>query len=147
MFLFLSDKGAKECVEAARLRIEEEVNELEQQVSIDCVIPQKFHRTIMGSKGVRVQSVTTEFGVRIKFPEKSMAPENETEADLSNGQSPVAEGVDETPKPCDIIAITGIYRFYFFSFEAAFHFRTTSNESKSWETWRVLTSYWYFDFV
>merc|ERR1712136_239742 len=100
-------KGAKECVEAARLRIEEEVNELEQQVSIDCVIPQKFHRTIMGSKGVRVQSVTTEFGVRIKFPEKSMAPENETEADLSNGQSPVAESVDETPKPCDIIAITG----------------------------------------
>merc|ERR1712136_413782 len=58
-------KGAKECVEAARLRIEEEVNELEQQVSIDCVIPQKFHRTIMGSKGVRVQSVTTEVGVAV----------------------------------------------------------------------------------
>jgi len=100
-------KGAKECVEAARLRIEEEVSELEQQVSIDCIIPQKFHRTIMGSKGARVQSVTTEFGVRIKFPEKSLAPENEAESDLSNGQSPVTEAVDETPKPCDIIAITG----------------------------------------
>ena len=105
-------EGAKECVEAARLRIEEEVSELEQQVSIDCIIPQKFHRTIMGSKGARVQSVTTEFGVRIKFPEKSLAPENEAESDLSNGQSPVTEAVDETPKPCDIIAITGISIFH-----------------------------------
>merc|ERR1711946_31266 len=58
-------------------------------------------------KGVRVQSITTEFGVRIKFPEKSMTSENDGEADLSNGQSPVTEAVDETPKPCDIIAITG----------------------------------------
>lgn len=105
--IWFGPTGAKECVEAARLRIEEEVSELEQQVSIDCVIPQKFHRTIMGSKGVRVQSITTEFGVRIKFPEKSMTSENDGEADLSNGQSPVTEAVDETPKPCDIIAITG----------------------------------------
>jgi len=99
-------KGAKECVEVAKVRIEEEVAELEQQVSIDCVIPQKFHRTIMGSKGVRVQSVTTEFGVRIKFPEKSLVSDD-GEADLSNGQAPEGEVVDETPKPCDIIVITG----------------------------------------
>ena len=107
-------KGAKECVEVAKVRIEEEVAELEQQVSIDCVIPQKFHRTIMGSKGVRVQSVTTEFGVRIKFPEKSLVSDD-GEADLSNGQAPEGEVVDETPKPCDIIVITGIFTTHFYA--------------------------------
>lgn len=98
--------GAKECVEAAKTRIEEIVTELEQQVTIDCVIPQKYHRTIMGSKGMRVQSITTEFDVKIKFPEKSVVPAD-GEADHVNGQSPGDATRDETPKLCDIIRITG----------------------------------------
>lgn len=99
--------GAKECVEAAKLRIEEIVIELEQQVTIECVIPQKFHRTIMGSKGTRVQSVTSDFDVKIKFPEKNLNS-GEVEAEHVNGQSAdgVSLSVDDTPKPCDIILIT-----------------------------------------
>ncbi|XP_057372624.1 vigilin-like [Daphnia carinata] len=98
-------KGAKECVEAARHRIEEIVNDLEQQVTIDCVIPQKFHRTIMGSKGTRVQNITTEFDVKIKFPEKSPV---DTELDHVNGQQPEGESaIDDAPKACDVIRITG----------------------------------------
>ncbi|EFX88840.1 hypothetical protein DAPPUDRAFT_234231 [Daphnia pulex] len=98
-------KGAKECVEAAKQRIEEIVNDLEQQVTIDCTIPQKFHRTIMGSKGMRVQQITTEFDVKIKFPEKSIV---DPEVDHVNGQQVDGEAViDDSPKPCDIIRITG----------------------------------------
>ena len=83
--------------------------ELEQQVTIDCVIPQKFHRTIMGSKGMRVQSVTTDFDVKIKFPEKSLNP-TEAGSEHVNGDS----NKDDTPKPCDIIRITGNYFCYIF---------------------------------
>lgn len=99
------NKGAKECVEAAKQRIEEIVNDLEQQVTIDCTIPQKFHRTIMGSKGIRVQNITTEFDVKIKFPEKNTV---DTELDHVNGQQQDGESVlDDNPKPCDVIRITG----------------------------------------
>ena len=40
------------------------------QVTVNCVIPQKFHRIIMGPKGSKVQSITEEFGVQIKFPDR-----------------------------------------------------------------------------
>jgi len=39
-------------------------------VTIECVIPQKHHRTVMGAKGVKVQAVTSEFDVQIKFPDR-----------------------------------------------------------------------------
>lgn len=97
--------GAKECVEAAKARILEIVNDLEQQVTIDCLIPQKYHRTIMGSKGVRVQNITTEFDVKIKFPEKSANPAADGGSDHVNGGQ--SSSPTEEPKPCDIIRITG----------------------------------------
>jgi len=103
-------KGAKECVEAARDRIEEIVSDLVQQVTIDCVIPQKHHRTLMGTKGSRVQDITKEFDVKIKFPEKSMAPEDAA-ADQQNGQAPAdaepVNGEEAAVKSCDIIRIAG----------------------------------------
>jgi len=39
-------------------------------VTIECVIPQKHHRTVMGAKGVKVQGITSEFDVHIKFPDR-----------------------------------------------------------------------------
>lgn len=91
--------------------------ELEQQVTIDCVIPQKFHRTIMGSKGMRVQSITTDYDVKIKFPEKS-ATSTESEPEHVNGQSTTDIQIDDTPKACDIIRITGKFHlFYFWCFK------------------------------
>ena len=62
----------------------------------------------MGSKGTRVQSVTSDFDVKIKFPEKNLNS-GEVEAEHVNGQSAdgVSFSVDDTPKPCDIILITG----------------------------------------
>jgi len=62
--------GAKDCVEGAKKRILEIVEDLESLISIDCVIPQKFHRNVMGAKGVHVQEITKEFNVQIKFPDR-----------------------------------------------------------------------------
>jgi hypothetical protein len=39
-------------------------------VTIECIIPQKHHRTVMGAKGVKVQRITSEFDVHIKFPDR-----------------------------------------------------------------------------
>jgi hypothetical protein len=39
-------------------------------VTIECVISQKHHRTVMGAKGVKVQGITSEFDVQIKFPDR-----------------------------------------------------------------------------
>ena len=63
-------KGAKDCVEGAKKRLLEIVDDLESQVTIECVIPQKHHRTVMGAKGSKVQDITKQFEVNIKFPEK-----------------------------------------------------------------------------
>lgn len=94
-------KGAKECVEAAKKRMQEIVSDLvsqstsvnswffvsfnwfyrpvfdgqvlcfqDAQVTMECVITQKFHRSIMGPKGSRIQQITRDFNVQIKFPER-----------------------------------------------------------------------------
>ncbi len=69
---------------------------------MDCVIEQKYHRNIMGAKGINVQEITQEHKVSIKFPEKSSV----------NGQEPVVNGGvegEEEPKadPRNVIIITG----------------------------------------
>jgi len=68
----VSLKGAKNCIEGAIARIEEIVQDLVEQVTIDCEIEQTFHRTVMGAKGSKVQKITQEFGVQIKFPDKAV---------------------------------------------------------------------------
>ena len=37
---------------------------------MECIIPQKYHRTVMGAKGMKVQEITREFDVGIKFPDR-----------------------------------------------------------------------------
>ena len=60
----------------------------------------------MGSKGTRVQSVTSDFDVKIKFPEKNLGS-GEAETEHVNGTDGLSSSSDDTPKPCDIILITG----------------------------------------
>ena len=45
----------------------------EAQVTMECVITQKFHRNVMGAKGSKVQDITKEFDVGIKFPDRPLA--------------------------------------------------------------------------
>ncbi|XP_077147127.1 vigilin [Ranitomeya variabilis] len=106
-------KGAKECVEAAKKRILDIIEDLEAQVTIECMIPQRFHRSIMGPKGSRIQQITREHGVQIKFPDREENPQA-----AQNSESPAQENGEEgtenkvaadpgSPKKCDIILISG----------------------------------------
>ncbi|XP_076014917.1 high density lipoprotein binding protein a [Genypterus blacodes] len=105
-------KGAKDCVEAAKKRMQEIVEDLDAQVTIECVIPQKFHRSIMGPKGSRIQQITRDHIVQIKFPEREdpqAAPPAEAPIQ-ENGEADVEvkEVVDpNAPKKCDVIVISG----------------------------------------
>uniref|UniRef100_A0A673MVM1 Vigilin n=1 Tax=Sinocyclocheilus rhinocerous TaxID=307959 RepID=A0A673MVM1_9TELE len=63
-------KGAKDCLEAAKKRMLEMIEDLDAQVIMECVIPQKFHRSIMGPKGSRIQQITKDHNVQIKFPDR-----------------------------------------------------------------------------
>jgi len=99
-------KGPKECVHGAKAKILEMVAELDAQVTVNCVIPQKFHRIIMGPKGSKVQSITEEFGVQIKFPDR-VDPEAVANGTNNNEESKEG-GEGEAPAPVEsAITITG----------------------------------------
>lgn len=98
-------KGAKDCVEAAKKRIQEIIEDLESQVSVEVAIPQRYHRAIMGPKGCRIQHITREHEVQIKFPEREDNAAGQEAPPQENGDvSPDAEFV---PRKCDIIIISG----------------------------------------
>jgi len=99
-------KGAKDCVEAARNKILETVEDLESQVMIECHIEQAHHRTIMGQKGSNVQGITSKFNVQIKFPEKAKVPLPNGDAPAVNGEAPT-NGNGNDHQDCDIIKISG----------------------------------------
>lgn len=117
-------KGAKDCVEGAKNRIAEIVADLEAQVTVECVIEQKHHRTVMGAKGSKVQEITKEYDVGIKFPDRALPTSpasNSADAPQLNGEvngnvegnvnSEEGEN-DQTaapagPNKCDVILITG----------------------------------------
>lgn len=44
--------------------------EQESQVTVEVAIPQRYHRAVMGPKGCRIQHITREHEVQIKFPER-----------------------------------------------------------------------------
>lgn len=104
-------KGAKDCIEGAKKRILEIVDELDSMVSIECVIPQKYHRNIMGAKGVNVQKVTSHCNVQIRFPDRDLAARGQ--GIVNGSSSPVEENGDEagsppaSPRKCDVITIIG----------------------------------------
>ncbi|CAL8252303.1 unnamed protein product [Merluccius merluccius] len=108
-------KGAKDCVEAAKKRMQEIIEDLDAQVTIECVITQKFHRSIMGPKGSRIQQITKDHNVQIKFPDRedpnAPPPAPPAEAAVQeNGETngEVKEPVDPAaPRKCDVIVISG----------------------------------------
>merc|ERR1740122_291309 len=100
----VSLKGAKNCIAGAIERISEIVKNLEDMVTIDCEIEQQYHRTVMGAKGSKVQKITTDFNVQIKFPDKAVAVENGDDAPAPvNGETTI-NGRSTNP---NIIKITG----------------------------------------
>lgn len=98
-------KGAKDCVDAAKRRIQEIIEDLESQVSVEVAIPQRYHRAVMGPKGSRIQHITREHEVQIKFPEREESTAGQDALLQENGDiSPDSEFI---PRKCDIITISG----------------------------------------
>lgn len=97
-------KGSHECIEAAKQRMREIVQDLESMVTVECIIPQKHHRTVMGAKGRKVQNITSEYDVQIKFPDRDVYEEQKVPEQI-NGENGVLSG--EIVLACDIIRITG----------------------------------------
>uniref|UniRef100_A0A670J9D1 Vigilin n=1 Tax=Podarcis muralis TaxID=64176 RepID=A0A670J9D1_PODMU len=97
-------KGAKDCVEAAKRRILEIISDLEAQVVLECVIPQRFHRVVMGAKGYKVQQITRDHDVLIKFPERDDNSGSEAQSQENGDISPE---LDSAPRKCDTILISG----------------------------------------
>jgi len=93
-------KGARECVEGAKKRLLEIVAELEAMTEIQCIIPQKHHRAILGNKGKNVQDLTSRLNVQIKFPERKRTDEEAPPAP----EEPPVEGQENKS---DIITISG----------------------------------------
>lgn len=109
-------KGAKECVEGAKARILEIVRDLEDQVQMEVVIPQKHHRVVMGARGSNVQGITTQFEVQIKFPERDLGQnQNQGQSHMANGEEEghqvngetAEEGAPPPTRPQDIVRIIG----------------------------------------
>jgi len=96
-------KGAKNCVDAARERINSLIEDLESQVTIECVIEQQHHRTIMGARGANIQKVCSDFNVQIKIPDRksNKAQQNGT------AEEPVEETNGHDNNDSDIIRISG----------------------------------------
>lgn len=94
-------KGPKECIEAAKSRINEIISDLESMVTIECIIPQKHHRTVMGAKGHKVQNITSDFDVQIKFPDR------DNQEEYFNHDQVNGEINAEPTRQCDVIKITG----------------------------------------
>ncbi|XP_018563296.1 vigilin [Anoplophora glabripennis] len=94
-------KGPKECIEAAKARINEIIADLESMVTIECIIPQKYHRTVMGAKGHKVQAITSDFDVQIKFPDRDNLEE------YPNYEQVNGDINSEPVRQCDVIRING----------------------------------------
>lgn len=104
-------KGARNCIEGAQQRIVEVVNELESRITIECVIPHKYHGLVMGSKGHRVQDITQEFNVSIRFPDRNANTDHQFNEETSvNGEGCVDKDPSVAEKASnkqDVILISG----------------------------------------
>ncbi|KAJ9575749.1 hypothetical protein L9F63_007395, partial [Diploptera punctata] len=100
-------KGAKDCIEMAKQRIQEIVRDLESMVTIECIIPQKHHRTVMGAKGSKVQRITYDHDVQIKFPDRDAREDYHNHQDDGQQQANGDLEEHEPVRMCDVIRITG----------------------------------------
>ena len=68
----------------------------EAQVTLECVIDHKHHRSILGPKGANVQAITSDHSVSIKFPDRA-----------KQDAPPTAASGDMDSLAKDVILVTG----------------------------------------
>ncbi len=107
----VSLKGPKDAVEAAKKRILELVYEFENQVTVEVVVPQRYHVAIIGKNGVNSQQISDDNKVEIQFPAKSNAEASNgyvNDNDLNDINDLNALSSSISPSKCDIIFINGL---------------------------------------
>ncbi|KPM05623.1 Vigilin-like protein [Sarcoptes scabiei] len=78
-------KGSKECLEAAKQRILEIVDDYESQVTIEVEIDAQYHRLILSSRSKNeVNALQQNFDVKIKFPQFTKPDLQSQESDKIN---------------------------------------------------------------
>ena len=92
----VSLKGAKNYIAGAIEGINKTVKNHEDMVTIDCEIEQQYHETV---KGPKLQKITTDFNVQIKFPNKAVS--------MENGEGDHGGGTNVSSTNPNIIKITG----------------------------------------
>ncbi|KAL8583524.1 hypothetical protein ACOMHN_054840 [Nucella lapillus] len=103
-------KGSKDCVEGAKKKIGDIVADLEAQVTMECVILQQYHRTVMGAQGSHVREITRVHEVGVKFPDRPMPNGRRAEGEeehVANGEISSEDGSEKGTRKSDTIIITG----------------------------------------
>lgn len=103
----VSVMGPKEAVESAKKRISEIVYEFENQVTIEVVIPQKYHVNVIGTKGANSQEISENFNVELIFPAKAQQNDDQ-QATVENGFENHDANGDQAPSKFDIVLISGL---------------------------------------
>ncbi|KAK7600960.1 hypothetical protein V9T40_008401 [Parthenolecanium corni] len=99
-------KGVKESIQLAKTKILEIVKDLENQITIEVVIPNKDHRSLLRSRTYpTVDEIRKAHNVKITFPERINDSYQQNGPSEMNGYTSGEE--KEQPKPCDIVHITG----------------------------------------
>ena len=78
------------------------VEDLESQVTIECVIEQQHHRTIMGARGANIQKVCSDFNVQIKIPDRKSSNKAQ-----QNGTANDHQENSNDAESSDVIRVSG----------------------------------------
>nr|XP_053638491.1 vigilin-like isoform X2 [Cherax quadricarinatus] len=98
-------RGFRKNVEGAKAHILEIVNDLEEKVNLEVIIPQKYHHAVKGARGCKVLALTANFKVQIKFPKKDSSYLANTEEIKRHLNSKVNKST--TVRLQDTVCITG----------------------------------------
>ncbi|CAO2623159.1 HDLBP [Lemmus lemmus] len=104
-------KGAKACVEAAKKHIQGIFKPLCSQVTTRCVVPPKFHPFIMGPICSRIQQISSDCKVQVKFPDAEK-PTTNTHPELQDtgkekGGKNTKGPLSTSQKKSDTMSISG----------------------------------------
>jgi len=100
-------RGPVKVIEPVRQRIVDIVQDLDDRVTITCVVPQRHHRFFIRSRRAKVRIIENDFNVRIQFPDRPPYPENPSYGEGEEQQQPLVNGDVSETNPCDEIKITG----------------------------------------
>lgn len=102
-------KGPKDAIESAKKQILEVVYELENQVSIEVSVPQKYHVSLIGKKGINSSKISEQFNVELQFPAKLNNEDNHINGNgvNQNANDDENSSTPQSPSKADIITISG----------------------------------------